>query len=630
MGVVYLAHDPQLERLVALKVPRPVGDDVDHWRKRFQDEARAAATLQHPNICSVFEVGEVDSRPYLTMAYIEGESLATKLKRVKSIPILEAVRLVRTAAAAMAEAHERGIIHRDLKPANVMIDRRGQPIIMDFGLALRASVSERLTLSGIAVGTPAYMAPEQAGVGNAGVGPPTDVYALGVILYELVTGGVPFKAKAYGKLLAQIERDPPPIPSSVNPDVDAALEALLLTALDKAPAKRFATAGAFAEALDAYVRGERDSLMARYGTAEKRTVPVTGPYVPGQDQQGAAVPAPSPAARSRRRWRVALGMMGFVILVPLGSIIYVLTTKPTPDMAGQPPNQTADPKQLDPARPALPKPVAYPKAPTFVENPGWQFLADATRDEMEKWLTERKNAGHAVKWLDVFSVEGKPAYIAIAGLDERQPDWSAALDVPAADLSNATALAKWVSTKTHRPVAAAGFEREGHTRVALLTTPGDAQWFVRSGYTAAFLDQFVQELKPYGMAVRILRPHATADGDHYTVGAVGKSHGRSVHAAGMTAAELAAFLDKHRAADFCPISIAAAVQNRELRFSAVVAENPTKADWEVHHDLAVDALKAKALEMAFKDFTPTCITGYTWDGAVRYVGVWVKGLPNHN
>src|SRR5262249_28313774 len=128
MGAVYLAHDPQLDRLVALKIPRPLGDEASGWRQRFQGEARAAATLQHPNICAVFEVGAVDSHPYLTMAYIEGERLAARLKKTKSMLIRAAVALVRTLAGAVNEAHERGVIHRDLKPGNVMIDRRGQPI----------------------------------------------------------------------------------------------------------------------------------------------------------------------------------------------------------------------------------------------------------------------------------------------------------------------------------------------------------------------------------------------------------------------------------------------------------------------------------------------------------------------
>src|SRR5262245_7878743 len=212
MGTIYLAHDPHLDRLVALKIPRPREEDLLVWRKRFQTEARAAATLLHPNICPVFEVGEVDARPYLTMAYIEGETLAARLRRVGPPPIPEALALVRAVAGALAEAHDRGIVHRDLKPANVLIDRRGQPVVMDFGLALCTGATDesRLTKSGVAVGTPSYMPPEQAAGDQDAVGPPADVYALGVILYELVTGRLPFQGRTFGKLLAQVERDQPP------------------------------------------------------------------------------------------------------------------------------------------------------------------------------------------------------------------------------------------------------------------------------------------------------------------------------------------------------------------------------------------------------------------------------------
>ncbi|MBX9624344.1 MAG: serine/threonine protein kinase [Gemmataceae bacterium] len=258
MGAVYLAHDPGLDRLVALKIPRPVEHGPAVWRDRFLAEARAAATLHHPNICPVYEFGEADGRPYLTMAYIPGETLADRLGRAGPLPVPEAVALVRTAARAMAEAHDRGIVHRDLKPANVMIDRRGQPVVMDFGLALRTAASDdlRLTLSGVAMGTPAYMPPEQAGGEHEAIGPPADVYALGVILYELLTGRVPFRERSFGKLLAQIVRDPPAPPSGFNPAVDPALDALILTALEKEPGRRFATAGALADALDATTRGE--------------------------------------------------------------------------------------------------------------------------------------------------------------------------------------------------------------------------------------------------------------------------------------------------------------------------------------------------------------------------------------
>jgi uncharacterized protein (TIGR03067 family) len=328
MGAVYLAHDPLLDRLVALKIPRPFEDDPLVWRERFQAEARAAATLHHPNICPVFEVGEVDSRPYLTMAYIEGETLAARLRRTGPPPIPEALALVSAIARAMAAAHDRGIVHRDLKPANVIIDRRGQPVVMDFGLALRATAADdlRLTLSGVAMGTPSYMPPEQAGGDHDAIGPPTDAYALGVILYELLTGRVPFQGKTFGKLLAQIERDPPPLPAVLNPEIDLALEAIILRALAKAPEDRFATAGALADALDAYSKGERDGIVAKYGA--RQDAQLTGPYTSEAERTRPAGTAAKTAPRRPRWIAMAAGVIGIALLALLAWIIYQQTDNP--------------------------------------------------------------------------------------------------------------------------------------------------------------------------------------------------------------------------------------------------------------------------------------------------------------
>ena len=164
MGTVYLARDSQLDRLVALKVPKleeKAGPDSEAL-KRFFQEARAAATLNHPNICPIHDVGEIDGIPFLTMAYLEGQPLSALVERGKPMDQNQAAGIVRTLARAMEEAHGRGVVHRDLKPANVMMTARGEPVIMDFGLALRdESVESRLTKSGAILGTPAYMAPEQ-------------------------------------------------------------------------------------------------------------------------------------------------------------------------------------------------------------------------------------------------------------------------------------------------------------------------------------------------------------------------------------------------------------------------------------------------------------------------------------
>ena len=327
MGAVYLAHDPHLDRLVALKIPRPFGDDPVVWRERFQAEARAAATLNHPNICPVFEVGEVGAQPYLTMAYIVGETLAARVRRMGPPPIPDALALVRAVAWAMAEAHDWGIVHRDLKPANLMIDRRGQPVVMDFGLALRSATTDdlRLTLSGVAMGTPAYMPPEQAGGDQEAIGPPADVYALGTILFELVTGRVPFRGRTFGKLLAQIERDPPPRPSSLNPDIHPALDTLILKTLEKAPEDRFATATTLADALDSYLDSARVPAKLEGEAALRCSDLPTATYTPGSGRPRLSAEPSKPAGRRSRGLAIATGVLGFILIALLGMFLYVKT-----------------------------------------------------------------------------------------------------------------------------------------------------------------------------------------------------------------------------------------------------------------------------------------------------------------
>src|SRR4051794_4160842 len=209
MGTVYLARDTQLNRQVALKVPMLDGDP---GRVRlFVREAQAAAALRHPHICPVYDAGEIAGRPFLTMAYLEGEPLSARVAR-GALPVAEAVRLVRTMAEALEEAHRAGIVHRDLKPGNVMLDGQGRPVITDFGLARNLAAVPDSRSGQAMVGTPSYMAPEQVN-GTAGAGgPAVDVYALGVVLYELLTGARPFDGPL-GTVLARITTDDPEPPS---------------------------------------------------------------------------------------------------------------------------------------------------------------------------------------------------------------------------------------------------------------------------------------------------------------------------------------------------------------------------------------------------------------------------------
>ena len=216
MGAVYLAHDTQLDRKVALKIPRFSAKKKDEIVARFFREARAAATIRHPNVCPVYDVGEIDGIYYLTMAYIQGRTLSEFIRPEKPLPERQVAAVVSKLALALQEAHDCGVVHRDLKPSNIMIDRRNEPVIMDFGLARRTDVEEsRATQQGTILGTPAYMSPEQVLGDPEKIGPQTDIYSLGVIFYELLTAQLPYQGPptaVVGQILAV---DPPPPRSTV-------------------------------------------------------------------------------------------------------------------------------------------------------------------------------------------------------------------------------------------------------------------------------------------------------------------------------------------------------------------------------------------------------------------------------
>ncbi len=272
MGSVYLAQDAQLGRPVALKVPHFGHHEAPEARKRFLVEARAAATLEHPSLCRVFEAGEIDGRLYLTMAYIEGRSLAA-LIGAEGWPQDEAAGLVSKLALAMQEAHTKQVIHRDLKPANVMIKTTGQrrePVIVDFGLAHRNNPeAQRLTRSGQVMGTPAYMAPEQVRGDLDEIGPASDIYALGVILYELLAGQRPFGGSA-AVVAGEILTGTPLPPSAHRRGLDPALEAICLKAMAKQPGDRYSSMGELAAALTGFLVPTSEPVASPQPTQERR------------------------------------------------------------------------------------------------------------------------------------------------------------------------------------------------------------------------------------------------------------------------------------------------------------------------------------------------------------------------
>jgi serine/threonine protein kinase len=247
MGTVYLADDTELARPVALKVPHYFRPGDVEARERFRREGRAAAALDHPRLCRVYDVGEHEGVPYLTMAYVEGRPLGDPADG--PVPPERLGDLARKVALALGYAHAHGVVHRDLKPSNILIDARGEPVVTDFGLARREGTGDpQLSRDGVPLGTPAYMSPEQVAGRSDAIGAATDVFSLGVILYHLLTGQLPFRGGP-SEVMVQIVVDEPPRPSVVRPGIDLRLEAVCLKAMQKDPAKRFASMEEFAAAL---------------------------------------------------------------------------------------------------------------------------------------------------------------------------------------------------------------------------------------------------------------------------------------------------------------------------------------------------------------------------------------------
>jgi predicted Ser/Thr protein kinase len=269
MGVVYQARQTGLNRTVALKMILAGAHAGPEQLARFRAEAEAVARLQHPNIVQVYDVGEHQGTPYFSLEYIGGGSLARHLDGTP-VPPRRAAELTEVLARAVHFAHQRGVIHRDLTPGNILLAEDGTPKVTDFGLAKRLDADSSRTQSGAVLGTPSYMAPEQAGGKNREVGPAADVYSLGAILYELLTGRPPFKADSVLETLAQVVGAEPAAPRLLQPRVPRDLETVCLKCLEKEPRKRYPSAAALAADLGRFLGGE--SIEARPTPAWERGV----------------------------------------------------------------------------------------------------------------------------------------------------------------------------------------------------------------------------------------------------------------------------------------------------------------------------------------------------------------------
>jgi serine/threonine-protein kinase len=333
MADVFCAEDSQLGRRVAVKVLHQRFAEDAEFVERFRREASSAAALSHPNVVAVFDRGEWEGSYYIAMEYLPGRSLKELIREQGALAPLSAIDITSQVLEAARFAHRRGVVHRDIKPLNVIVDDEGRVKVTDFGIA-RAGASE-ITQTGSILGTAQYLSPEQA-QGHA-VGPQSDLYAIGILLYELLTGHVPFDAESVVAIALKQVGETAPVPSSVNPMVTPELDAIVARALAKDPAARYADADEFLAALDA----ERTRLIA---TPEPQTQSLAAAAAAYQAAQTTYLPEqedgdqgePGPAAPRRPVWPWVLGA---VLLVAGIAVVVVLLAAPSkqavPNVVGQ-------------------------------------------------------------------------------------------------------------------------------------------------------------------------------------------------------------------------------------------------------------------------------------------------------
>jgi serine/threonine protein kinase len=344
MADVYKAFHSELKIYRAIKFIRPEFVTSEDFRVRFQKEAQSVARLRHPNIVTIHDFGSDDDRFYMVMEFVEGEDLKSLLRGRGAFDIARSVAIVVAVADALKYAHQRDLIHRDIKPENIMLDADGMPVLMDFGIAKLLTAETQLTQTGMGIGTPAYMAPEQAK--GLEVGPMADIYSLGIVLFEMVTGQVPFSADTPMAVMLKAIGDPLPIPRSLNADISEALQGVILKATAKEPIDRYQSAAAFAADLQRAVSVDSATVVRADLTplsSEAETVIRGAP----------AADAPSKEIAPRKSKGPLIAVTALVLLLATGAgYLYLTPSNPTPtntnvgaDSVREPQSQPQPPTQ---------------------------------------------------------------------------------------------------------------------------------------------------------------------------------------------------------------------------------------------------------------------------------------------
>lgn len=357
MATVYKAYHERLDRRVAIKVLHAVFKDDDSFLRRFTREAQVVARLEHPNIVPVYDFAEHEGYPYLVMRFVQGETLKERLSQ-GTLSTKEMIRIASRVADGLDHAHKQGILHRDIKPSNILLTPGGGVFIADFGLARITQSGESTLSQDMIMGTPQYISPEQA-KGNMELDGRTDIYSFGIIVYEMVTGQVPFAADTgYSVIHSQIF-DPPPSPSSLNDKISPAVETTLLKVLSKMPEERYATAGAFVAAFKEALQdapskiGPTGTPVLPDATEKKTQAAATAVLPPDLDKAPPPLPnledapaaeEPTPEKRPRRGRSILLIGLGILVGMCLcAGSIFILTDGFTPQNDPTPVVQATDP-----------------------------------------------------------------------------------------------------------------------------------------------------------------------------------------------------------------------------------------------------------------------------------------------